>query len=67
MMQRIALVDLPEDCGRVVDNGRGPWPHVYAPDVFIEGKLRPRKHANRNILILRRAEAPSARVKLVSC
>ena len=42
MMQRIALVDLPEDCGLVVDNVRSPRPHMYAPDVVIEGKLRPR-------------------------
>src|SRR5262245_59580483 len=65
MMQWIALVDLPEDCSLVVDNRRSPRPYLDAPDVVIEGKFRPRKHANRDILILWRAEPASARVKLM--
>jgi hypothetical protein len=60
------LVDLPEDCGLVMDNVRSPRPHMYAPNVISKGKLRPRKYANRNVHIFGRAEASRARVKLVS-
>jgi hypothetical protein len=65
MMQGIVLVDLPEDRGLVVDNVCSPGPFMYAPNLVCEGKLGPRKYANRNVPIFRSAEAACARVKLV--
>jgi hypothetical protein len=54
MRSRVVLVDLPKDGRRVIDDLHLPakQPEAAAPYRSGEGKLRPRKNANRRIGIL---------------
>jgi hypothetical protein len=57
MVHRVVLIDLPEDCGLVVDSVLTPRPQTYAPNFICERQLRSGQYANRHARIFWRREA----------